>query len=265
LDVREVVREHYGRIAVGGTGCCGGMSAEQVAREIGYGAEDLVAVPEGANLGLGCGNPTAIASLQPGETVVDLGSGAGLDCFLAARRVGETGRVIGVDMTDEMLERARENAARGGFSNVEFRKGEIEALPLEDASADVIISNCVLNLVPDKRRAFAEIVRVLKPGGRIAVSDIVLERPLPPELAADATAYAACVGGAILRGDYLRMLEEAGLTDVRVTAEVDAAGLLLDSPDVRNPVTECGCAASVPGGLVSSIHVAARRPGGSPA
>jgi arsenite methyltransferase len=260
LDAKAVVREHYGRIATGGTGCCGGTSAEQVAREIGYGNQELEAVPDGANLGLGCGNPTAIAALQPGETVVDLGSGAGLDCFLAARQVGAAGCVIGIDMTDEMLERARENAARGGFSNVEFRKGDIEALPVEDASVDVLLSNCVLNLVPDKRRAFDEITRVLKPGGRIAVSDIVLERPLPRELAEDATAYAGCVSGAILRGDYLRLLKEVGLTDLQVTAETDAGALVQASPAVGANGSGCACAATVPAGLVSSIHVSARRP-----
>jgi SAM-dependent methyltransferase len=261
MDVKEIVREHYGRVAAGGAGCCGG-SAEAVAEQIGYSGAELGAVPEGANLGLGCGNPTAIAELRPGETVVDLGSGAGLDCFLAARRVGPTGRVIGVDMTDEMLARARENAARGGFTNVEFRKGDIEALPLEDASVDVILSNCVLNLVPDKRKAFAEIARVLKPGGRMAVSDIVLERPLPPDLRDDAEAYAACVSGAILREEYLRLLAEAGLTEIRVTREADAAGLVLESPDMAGYRASTCCGPAGLSGIVTSLHVAARRPGG---
>jgi SAM-dependent methyltransferase len=260
LDAKAVVREKYGAVASGGSGCCGGGCAEDAAIGLGYQREDLAALPDGANLGLGCGNPTAIAELHPGEVVVDLGSGAGIDCFLAARRVGPSGRVIGVDMTDEMLARAHENAERGGFTNVEFRKGDIEALPLADASVDVILSNCVLNLVPDKRKAFGEIARVLKPGGRVAVSDIVLEAALPPGLSEDPASYAGCVGGAILRADYLRLLGEAGLTDIRVTQEADAAAMLLDTP---GPVSEgmwsC-CTSQALAGVISSIHVAARRP-----
>jgi arsenite methyltransferase len=263
LDVKEIVRKEYGDIAAGRQdGCCGAGRADAVAIRIGYDSQDLEAAPEGANLGLGCGNPTAIAALRTGETVVDLGSGAGFDCFLAARRVGPTGRVIGVDMTDEMLEKARRNAEKGGFTNVEFRKGDIEALPVQDASVDVIISNCVLNLVPDKRKAFSEIARVLKPGGRIAVSDIVLERPVPPEILADAAAYAACISGAIQRGDYLRLLGEAGLTYVRVTQEIDASEMLLAS---QGPVSDLLRDRYTPDelrGLVTSVHVAARRPGG---
>jgi SAM-dependent methyltransferase len=266
LDVREIVRKEYGDIAAGrGQGCCGGGGAEETACQLGYNEQDLEALPEGANLGLGCGNPTAIANLRPGETVVDLGSGAGIDCFLAARQVGPTGRVIGVDMTDEMLEKARENARRGGFTNVEFRKGDIEALPLADASVDVVISNCVLNLVPDKRKAFAEIARVLKPGGRIAVSDIVLERPLPAELQGDAATYVGCVGGAILREEYLRLLGESGLADVRVTKEVDAGGILAEAPGSVSELVRSCCAPASLAGLATSIHLEAVRPTEGPA
>jgi arsenite methyltransferase len=263
LDVKETVRRQYGDIAAGRTGgCCGDKSAHAAALQIGYESQDLDAVPEGANLGLGCGNPTAIAALQPGETVVDLGSGAGFDCFLAARQVGSSGRVIGVDMTDEMLAKARQNAEKGSFTNVEFRKGEIEALPLEDASVDVVISNCVLNLVPDKRKAFSEIVRVLKPGGRLAVSDIVLERPLPIEIQEDPAAYAGCISGAILRDDYLRLLSASGLSGVHVTQEADASGILLESPGPVSDVLRGCCGTADLRGLVTSIHVEARRPGG---
>jgi arsenite methyltransferase len=263
LDVKQIVRKQYGDIAAGRTGgCCGGSDADSAALQIGYERRDLEAVPAGANLGLGCGNPTAIAALRPGETVVDLGSGAGFDCFLAARQVGSSGRVIGVDMTDEMLAKARENAENGGFTNVEFRKGEIEALPLEDASVDVIISNCVLNLVPDKSKAFSEIARVLKPGGRLAVSDIVLERPLPPEIQQHPAAYAGCISGAILRDDYLRLLRASGLADVRVTQEADARGILLEAPGPVSEVLRDCCHTADLGGLATSIHVEARRPGG---
>jgi arsenite methyltransferase len=263
LDAKAIVKKEYGDIAAGRSeGCCAGSNSDTALR-IGYDRQDLGAVPDGSNLGLGCGNPTALAALQPGETVADLGSGAGFDCFLAARRVGLAGRVIGVDMTDEMLARAWQNAERDGFTNVEFRKGEIEALPIEDASVDVIISNCVLNLVPDKRKAFAEITRLLKPGGRMAVSDIVLERPLPPEVSQDAAAYAACISGAIQRDEYLRLLGEAGLTDIAVTKEVDAGEMLLESPGpVSDLLRECYTEDDLRG-LVTSLHVAARRPGGS--
>jgi SAM-dependent methyltransferase len=172
------------------------------ATRAGYGSEELTAVPEGANLGLGCGNPTALGALRPGEVVLDLGSGAGIDCFLAARAVGPAGRVIGVDMTPEMLERARENAAKGSFANVEFRLGEIEHLPVADAAVDVVISNCVINLSEDKAAVFAEMKRVLKPGGRAYLSDIALVAPLPEAVRRDPDAIAGCVGGALLIDDY---------------------------------------------------------------
>lgn len=224
--IRKYVRDRYGDIArkggscCGPDACCGGAgAAEQAARKIGYSEEQVRSAPDGANLGLGCGNPVALASLKEGETVLDLGSGAGLDCFLAAREVGPGGRVIGVDMTPEMVAKARENARKGSFANVEFRLGEIEHLPAADGSVDAVISNCVINLSPSKEQVFAEAWRVLRPGGRIMVSDIVLTRKLPEPLAASLDAHAACIAGAIGREEYLRAMEEAGFRDVRVMAE----------------------------------------------
>jgi SAM-dependent methyltransferase len=186
------------------------------AHAYGYSAEDTSAVPEGANLGLGCGNPIALASLRPGETVLDLGSGAGFDCFLAARAVGETGRVIGVDMTHEMLRKARANADKGGYTHVEFRLGEIEHLPVADASVDVIISNCVINLSPEKAQVFRDAFRVLKPGGRLAVSDVVATAPFPEEVQHDLALRAGCVAGASFLDDLEGMLKDAGFADIRI-------------------------------------------------
>jgi ubiquinone/menaquinone biosynthesis C-methylase UbiE len=182
----------------------------------GYSPEELRIAPEGANMGLGCGNPQAIASLQFGETVVDLGSGGGFDCFLAARKVGETGRVIGVDMTPEMVAKARENARKGDYPNVEFRLGEIEHLPVEDGSADVIISNCVINLSPEKLDVFREIYRILKPGGRLAIADVVATAPLPPEMKNDLELLTSCVSGAATVNEIEEMLQEAGFKDVQI-------------------------------------------------
>ena len=246
------VRERYGAIAESGGECC--SAAAECAKEIGYNDDDLAAIPDSANLGLGCGNPVAIASILEGEVVLDLGSGAGLDVFLAAGKVGETGKVIGVDMTPEMIEAANRNAAAGGYKNVEFRQGDIEALPLEDESVDLVISNCVLNLVPDKAKAFAEIYRVLKAGGRIAVADIVLDGPLPDFLGEDADAYCSCVSGAISRSDYLTGLIETGLVDVNVESEMDASDLLAGDC--------CGDGAALSKGVVTSIKVTARKPVG---
>ena len=220
-DIREVVREKYGEIAEGkrsGCGCncdCG----PDVLLSLGYTAEQKAALPEGADLGLGCGNPLAHAALQPGETVLDLGSGAGVDCFLAAREVGGSGRVIGVDMTPAMLARARANAARGGHANVEFRLGEIEHLPVADASVDCVISNCVVNLSPDKPQVFREAWRVLRPGGRLLVSDLVLTRPLSAELRRDVELYVGCVAGAALKDEYLATIRAAGFAEVEVAEE----------------------------------------------
>ena len=220
-DIRTVVREKYGALAEGKTeeaGCCGGTGCGcgDVLQEIGYTADQAGAIPEGANLGLGCGNPLAYAGTRPGEMVLDLGSGAGIDCFLAAREVGERGRVIGVDMTPSMIDRARANAAKGGYSNVEFRLGEIEHLPVADASVDVIISNCVINLSPEKAQVFREAFRVLKPGGRLAVSDVVATAPFPEEVQHDLALRAGCVAGASLLDDLEGMLYDAGFVDIRI-------------------------------------------------
>jgi ubiquinone/menaquinone biosynthesis C-methylase UbiE len=193
---------------------------------MGYAPEDLAAIPEGANLGLGCGNPQAIAAMRPGETVVDLGSGAGFDCLLAARQVGPTGRVIGVDMTHEMLAKARGNAVKTGLANVEFRLGEIEHLPVADNTADVILSNCVINLVPDKAQVFREAFRVLKPGGRLAISDVVNTAPLPPDLAADRSLVSGCVAGAAPSAQVEAWLTAAGFADIRVTVKPQSRELI---------------------------------------
>jgi SAM-dependent methyltransferase len=224
--VRKYVRDRYAGIARKGGSCCdrgapcdGAVTPGSVGRTIGYSEEDLKAAPEGANLGLGCGNPIALASLGEGETVLDLGSGAGFDCFLAARAVGPSGRVIGVDMTPEMLEKARENARKGNYRNVEFRLGEIENLPAADNSVDAVISNCVINLSTAKEKVFAEAYRVLKPGGRAMISDLVLSRDLPADVAGSLAAYAGCIAGALRKDEYLRLMEKAGFREVRVVQE----------------------------------------------
>ena len=233
-QIREMVREGYGKIAVAGTlaagtgsepnagggGCCGlvDISPSQIAQAVGYSANELAMLPEGANMGLSCGNPTAVGSLQLGEVVLDLGAGGGFDCFLAGPKVGPTGRVIGVDMTPEMLGKARSNTAvyreTSGLDNVEFRLGEIENLPVADASVDVVISNCVINLSPDKPRVWKEIARVLKPGGRVAVSDLALVKPLPESVVADLQALIGCVAGAVLVEQSRKMAEAAGLRNI---------------------------------------------------
>ncbi len=221
-DIRTLVRERYGAAAKGeacgcGGGCCAAPGdAEAALARLGYTAEQAAAIPEGANLGLGCGNPIAHAALQPGETVLDLGSGAGIDCFLAAREVGPTGRAIGVDMTPAMIERSRALGTKLGAGNVEFRLGEIEHLPLADASVDVVISNCVVNLSPDKPRVFREALRVLRPGGRLVVSDLVLTREPGPGVRRNAELYVGCVAGASSEAEYLRSVREAGFGDVQV-------------------------------------------------
>lgn len=224
--IRATVRERYGRMASGnddcgcGPACCSPAgSVEDIAVQIGYDKEDLAQIPEGSNLGLGCGAPLEYANAQPGETVLDLGSGAGFDCFLAARAVGETGRVIGVDMTPQMLERARVNAKSAGVTNVEFRLGEIEHLPVSDNSIDLIISNCVINLSPEKEQVFREAYRVLKPGGRMLVSDLVLRRELSPRLKSSVEAYVGCIAGASQKEDYLSMMRTAGFRDVEIVDE----------------------------------------------
>jgi ubiquinone/menaquinone biosynthesis C-methylase UbiE len=203
-----------------------------ISKGVGYSDADLAAVPEGANLGLGCGNPLAFSALKEGDVVLDLGSGAGFDSFLAARKVGKTGRVIGVDMTPEMIAKARTNAKAGGYDNVEFVLGDIEALPLPDNSVDVAISNCVINLVPDKEKVFQELNRVLRPGGWFMISDLVLLKELPEEVRTSVEAYVGCVAGAILKDQYLAIIRGAGFEDVRVVDESYAV-VDLDDPEVR--------------------------------
>jgi len=225
-DIQKAVKERYGRIAEGGGICCGNISscctnqpAEYISRGIGYTQGDMECVPEGANLGLGCGNPLALANLKEGETVLDLGSGAGFDSFLAAHMVGKKGRVIGVDMTPEMVEKARDNARKGPYTNVAFMLGEIENLPLPGSSVDVVISNCVINLSPHKEKVFKEAFRVLKSGGRLMVSDIVLLKPLPRKIKKSIDAYTGCIAGASLKKDYIRYIKDAGFEDVTVMDE----------------------------------------------
>src|SRR4051812_224203 len=236
-DIKELVRARYGSIAEAAsaassccapaTSCCGpAATPDTKSLRMGYSAEELAAVPEGANLGLGCGNPQAIADLKPGETVIDLGSGAGFDCFLASGQVGETGHVIGVDMTHEMLKKARENAAKIGAKNVEFRLGELEHLPVADNTADVILSNCVINLVPDKAQVFREAFRVLNHGGRLAISDVVNKAPLPDKLQGDAALLCSCVAGAAPVDQITAWLAEAGFIDVRVTPKAESRELI---------------------------------------
>ncbi|GAB4305595.1 MAG: arsenite methyltransferase [Candidatus Bipolaricaulota bacterium] len=234
-QVRKAVREGYARRAQGGTSCCSGVGCcgtpTSTSEAIGYTADELRSIPAGADLGLGCGNPTSLAGLKEGEAVLDLGSGAGIDCFLAARIVGEAGHVIGVDMTPEMVDRARENARTYQFENVEFRLGEIEHLPVADAAVDVVISNCVINLSPDKPRVFREAYRVLRPGGRMVVSDLVLRRELPDEVRSSLEAYVACVAGAARKDDYLAMIRAAGFEGIRVLKEAPADAALPGTAD----------------------------------
>jgi SAM-dependent methyltransferase len=253
--IRATVRRHYASIARQPSSCCSPApaccSGETASRLVSYSQQELAQLPAGADLGLGCGNPTALASLEPGEVVVDLGSGAGIDCFLAAQRVGPDGRVIGVDMTHEMLERSRRAAVEGGFANVEFRLGEIESLPVADCTADVVISNCVINLSTDKPRVFREAFRVLRPSGRLMVSDIVLARPLPERVRRSVEAYAGCISGALLVDDYLTAIREAGFVDVEV---VDESGYAIGS---SNPDASELAALSADGITVEDIRAAA--------
>ncbi len=273
-DVRSEVRKRYARTAAAGAGGCGCGDGRTASRSccgtttspserLGYGKADLASIPEEADLGLGCGNPTAFAGLQSGETVLDLGSGGGIDCFLASRRVGPAGRVIGVDMTPQMIDRARAAAAQGEYGNVEFRLGEIENLPVADGSVDVVISNCVVNLSPDKPRVFREAFRTLKPGGRMHVSDIVLRGELPEPVRKSVAMWAGCVAGAMQEQDYLEAIRAAGFSDVQVVGTkragdlfgVEQAGeLLAEMPDLAPEEL------ARLGGLVVSVEVEAQKP-----
>jgi len=244
--IKNMVRENYARkvkkeqsCCAPVESCCGGTDMnEYVSQQIGYSEEEIKSTPEGANLGLGCGNPVAIASLKPGEIVLDLGAGAGFDSFLAANQVGRTGRVIGVDMTTEMVEKARENAEKGKYDNVEFRLGDIETLPVDDDSVDVVISNCVINLTPNKSTAFKEAFRVLKPGGRIMISDIVLLKELPDFIKNSAEAYVACVSGASLKNDYISTIKDAGFQDVEIVDETSFPIDCIGNDPTIQPVLE---------------------------
>ena len=226
-EIKTVVREAYGNIAVQQGSCCGtscGCSStagpEEISKALGYSDKELADAPEGSNLGLGCGNPVAIASLEKGQTVLDLGSGPGFDCFLASKRVGQAGKVIGVDFTPQMVEKARANAAKGNYPNVEFRLGDIEELPVADNSVDVILSNCVINLAENKGRVFSEAIRVLKPGGRLAISDTVRLKELPEGLRTSVEAYVACLQGALMKDEYTEVMRQAGFERVEISEGV---------------------------------------------
>ena len=273
--VRDAVRAGYAEIAKNGSqrrksSCCCGMSeveADALAKHIGYTEAELAALPGGANIGLSCGNPGAIAALKPGEVLLDLGSGAGFDAFIAAPKVGATGRVIGVDMTPEMLAKARKNTAifreRTNLDNVEFRLGEIEHLPVADGSVDVVISNCVINLSPDKPQVWREIARVLKPGGRAAVSDLALLQPLPTEVTEMVEALVGCIGGAVLVSDTERMAREAGLTEIRLKPKEGYVAAMTEWKDpLYQKILGRLPKGSGPGDYITSLEVTAVKPGG---
>lgn len=241
-DIKKVVREGYGEIAKSDRSCCGFQKSccgsadltKDISKNIGYSEDDIKSVPNGANLGLGCGNPIALASLKHGETVLDLGSGGGFDCFLAANKVGKKGNVIGVDMTPEMIEKAKQNAKKANYKNVDFRLGDIENLPVADNSVDVIISNCVINLAPDKKKAFKEAFRVLKQGGRLMVSDMVFLKELPESIRNSVEAYVGCIGGAILKDEYINAIKQAGFQNVKIIDKTPLPfEVLTDDPIVK--------------------------------
>ncbi len=272
-SVREAVRGGYGKIAGGGGSCCGPaptccgsspVASADLAKHIGYTPEELAALPDGANMGLSCGNPNALAALKPGEVVLDLGAGGGFDVFIAGRKVGPSGRAIGVDMTPEMLAKARRNIAayreRSGLNNVEFRLGEIEHLPLADNSVDVVISNCVINLSPDKPQVWREIARVLKPGGRVAISDLALLKPLPPAVAASVEALVGCVAGAGLVSETERMAKEAGLSDIALQAKSGYIDGMVDwqDPLYQKIIAELPAGAK-PSDYLTSLEISARK------
>jgi arsenite methyltransferase len=271
-EIKRAVREGYARIAKQATSyyssrtCCGCADVSQeISKRLGYTEEEILAAPPESNLGLGCGNPVALASLKEGEIVLDMGAGAGFDCFLASTRVGEKGKVIGVDMTSEMVERARANSRKGGYTNIDFRQGDLENMPVADDYVDVVISNCVINLVPSKNRAFKEAFRVLKPGGRLAVSDVVILRELPDIVSKSDEAYIGCLAGAIRKDEYLNIIESVGFKDIRVVDEAafpiesliccDSAGSNLINVPKISPQQQIDVANSV-----LSIKIAAIKP-----
>jgi len=233
--IRETVREGYSQIAQGGSGCCGSSTPDKLAAGIGYSCEELELLPEGTNMGLSCGNPTAIAKLKPGQVVLDLGSGGGFDVFIAAKKLGPEGGAIGVDMTPEMISKARAGipkfTEKTGLNNVEFRLGEIEHLPAANESVDVVISNCVINLSPDKQQVWREIGRVLRPGGKACISDLALKKPLPEEVLKSAAALVSCVAGAVLIDETITMAKQAGLKDVEVTEKTYNIDVMVDCND----------------------------------
>ena len=272
--VRQAVREGYGKIAEKDDSCCSGVSccgsnaadSSKLASYVGYSAEELAALPEGANMGLSCGNPNALASLKSGEVVLDLGSGGGFDVFIAARKVGATGRAIGVDMTPEMLAKARKNIAayreRSGLENVEFRLGEIEHLPVADNSVDVVISNCVINLSPDKAQVWREIARVLKPGGRVAVSDLALLKPLPASIVQMVEALVGCVAGAVLVSETQAMAKDAGLAELGLKTKADYVNGMVDWKDpLYQKIIVQLPHGTTPGDYITSLEITARKPG----
>ncbi len=275
-EIHTEVRKKYAEIAKTGSSCCGPSCcgeeepageagrATTLSRAMGYSGEDLEGVPEGANLGLGCGNPVALASLEKGQTVLDLGSGAGFDSFLAANQVGASGKIIGVDMTAEMIDRAQHNAEKDGYENVEFRVGKIEHLPLADQTVDVVLSNCVINLSPDKEQVFQEAFRTLKPGGRLMVSDIVLLRPLPGFIKTCMEAYVACLAGAATREDYLEAIQAAGFSDIEIVEETAVpVDLVINDSLTRKIVKGLEISSKSVKGVIDSIRsirVAATKP-----
>ena len=272
--IKKIVRKGYAKVAKQEGSCCGGsvctddvaVLSERVSRSIGYSDEELGSVPEGANMGLGCGNPVALASLKEGETVLDLGSGGGLDCFLAATKVGDKGKVIGVDMTPEMIDKARENARKGKRKNVEFRLGEIENLPVADNSVDVVVSNCVINLSADKPRVFEEAFRVLRPGGRLMVSDIVQLKDLPAVVKKSVEAYVGCLSGAMIKEKYLETIRKAGFEEVKVMEESQfPVEYMANDPTAKAAVAELGWTSETVKDIanaVASVKVYGKKPKG---
>ena len=283
-EIRRAVRESYGKIAgnsssvsitdtgsacctkqdisikeehkaeTGISGCCGsGATTQQLSKLMGYSKEDIDSVPDGSNMGLGCGNPVALASLEPGETVVDLGSGGGFDCFLAAKKVGDSGRVIGIDMTPDMISKARMNTQKAGSDTVEFRLGEIEHLPVADNTADIIMSNCVINLSPDKQKVYDDAFRVLKPGGRLAISDVIATAPLPDDVRQDLELLSACIGGAATIDETVNMLEIAGFREIEIDVKEESRKLISQWVSGKNKNA---------GDYVASAYITAKKPAG---